>query len=172
MIFILVAVIMPNCVLADACNGSSPEEISEIYGAEMSTVKEEKTYERKTTSECMWSFKNREGRDLAITFRTFDKTEKITNPNFFLNNQKYLVENGKKVGKWDLEYQFEVFPDTEHGVISNIYGNRFTKSLHYVWVEGEERRLEVAFSSTMSENGELIQPTTEDLKQAVEIFTK
>jgi hypothetical protein len=173
--FLLISVlgsgVLPSNVLADACDGSNPAEISALYGADMSAVKEEKTYERKTTSECMWSFQDKEGRDLAITFRTFDKTEKITNPNFFLNNQKYLVDHGKKIGKWDLKYQFEAFPDTEHGVLSNIYGNRFTKSLHYVWVQGEERRLEVTFSSTMNENGELVLPTTEDMKQAVEIFT-
>ena len=158
-------------VFAGACDGSSPEKISALYGVDANAVKQELTYERKTTSECMWSFQNVEGHAISITYRTFDKTEKITNPNFFVNNQQYLVDNGKKIGNMDLTYHFDAFPNTEHGVISDVYGNRFTKSLHYVWIRGEERRMGVTISSTMNENGELVEPTKEDLKKAVTLFS-
>ncbi len=160
-----------NESLAGACEASTPAEMAAVFGVDAAVVKEELTYERKTTSECMWRFQDAAGYGHAITFRTFDKTAKITNPDFFKNNQKHLAENGKKVGKWDLKYRFEAFPNTEHGVVSSMYGNRFTKSLHYVWIEGEARRLGVTYSRTVNEKGEMKEPTVEALKMAVKIFT-
>lgn len=168
---LIVGLSTSNTLMAGACDASSAEEISALYGVQAQDVKEESTYQRKTTSECMWSFQDSSGHGIAITFRTFDKTAKITNPNFFENNQKYLVNNGNQVGKMKLTYRFANFPNTEHGIVSDVYGNRFTKSLHYVWVKGEERRLGVTLSSTMNEQGDMSEPTVDGLKKAVKIFT-
>lgn len=156
---------------AGACEASSPEDIAKTFGISPTDVTEELTYERKTTSECMWSFNDANGFGLSITYRTFDKTEKITNPDFFKNNQKHLVENGNKVGKWELKYSFEALPGTEHGIISEPFGSKYTSTLHYIWIEGEERRLGVTFNISANDEGKMRQPTLDDIKQAVAIFT-
>ncbi len=171
LISVLSGLFFSGALLASACDASSPEEMAQHHGVDAATVKEETTYERKTTSECMWSFQDASGHGITITFRTFAKTDKITNPNFFKNNQKYLVDNGKKMGKNHIQYRYEAIENTEHGVLSSLYGNRFTQSLHYVWIEAEQRRLGVTYSSTMNEAGKLKEPTVEELRRVVRLFT-
>ncbi len=160
-----------NAVQASACDASSPEAMAKVYGITSNDVSEELTYERKTTSECMWSFDDADGHNISVTYRTFVKTDKITNPNFFKNNQKYLVENGNKVGKWDIKYHFEPLPGTEHGILSEPFGSKYTSTLHYIWIEGEERRLGVTFNISANDEGKMREPTLEDVKKAVAIFT-
>jgi hypothetical protein len=158
-------------VMAGACDASSPEEVATRYGVDVTSVSEEVTYERKTTSECMWTFEDADGHEISITYRTFDKTQKITNPDFFKNNQQHLVENGNKVGKIELSYRFEPFENTEHGILSNEFGSKYTRTLQYIWIEGEERRLGVTYNTSVNDEGHVAKPTEADIRKAVSIFT-
>ncbi len=157
--------------LAGACDAGSPEEMAVLYGVDTTAVTEEVTYERKTTSECMWTFQDAQGHEISITYRTFDKTEKITNPDFFKNNQKYLVDNGNKVGKIELSYHFEPFENTEHGILSNEFGSKYTRTLQYIWIEGEQRRLGVTYNTSVNDEGHVATPTEAGIRKAVAIFT-
>lgn len=170
-ILVLTLLSLSGNALAGACDASSPEEIAEYYGVEASTVKEEVTRERKTTSECLWTFNDAEGFGVSITYRTFDKTDVITNPDFFKNNQQRFIDKGNKVGNWEIKYNSLELPNTEYGVVSDVYGNRFVKTRQYIWIKGEERRLGVTYSYTVNEKGEMKQPTKEDIQKAVAIFT-
>jgi hypothetical protein len=171
MILGLTVSLYANNALAGACDASSPEEMASLYGVDAAAVTEEVTYERKTTSECMWTFQDAEGHEISITYRTFDKTEKITNPDFFKNNQKYLVDNGNTVGKIELSYRFEPFENTEHGILSNEFGSKYTRTLQYIWIEGEERRLGVTYNTSVNDEGHVATPTMDDIRKAVAIFT-
>lgn len=158
-------------VFAGACDATSPEEIAKLFGVEAATVTEEVTRQRKTTSECLWTFSDAEGYGVSMTYRTFDKTDKITNPNFFKNNQQRFIDKGNKVGNWEIKYNSLELPNTEYGVMSDVYGNRFVRMRHYIWVKGEQRRLGVTFGFTANEQGSTKEPSADDIKKAVAIFT-
>ncbi|GJM08836.1 MAG: hypothetical protein DHS20C11_11120 [Lysobacteraceae bacterium] len=160
-----------NNAFGSACEASSAEEIAQLFGVEASSVQAEVIYERKATSECMWSFTDNDGYGISISYRTSGRPDSVTNPDFFKNGQTYTVENGRKLGSWDLTYRFEEIQNTELGILSDVFGNRYTKSLHYVWLEGEQRRLGVTYNIGANDNGDTQEPTVEDMKKAVAIFT-
>lgn len=169
---LLASLTFSSAVKASACDASSPEIMAKEYGISSADVTEELTYERKTTSECMWSFDDADGHNISVTYRTFDKTDKITNPDFFKNNQKYMVENGRKVAKWDIKYRYEALPKTEHGIISEPFGSKYTSTLEYIWVKAEQRRMSVTFNISANDEGNMRQPKLDDIKKAVAIFSK
>lgn len=156
-----------------ACDYSAPDRIAKHFNVSAESVSEKVYYESRdktSTTECQWQFINSTGNTVDINFRKKNRTEKITNPNYFANNLQRLQANGRTVGSKTVNFQAKELAGIKSGIISALAGNRFTKTLDYLWHEDEQRLLRVSLNHSINDSGELSAPTEAELAALIKLF--
>ncbi len=155
-----------------ACEISSIKKIAKHFNTEPSQISQTSPYESRNglTTTCQWDFVKANGTSASVHLRKEERNPKVTNPDFFKSNIDYIIRQGRKIAGQTIKYQAAEIQGLPAGASTEIYGNKYTKSIDYMWQVKEKRRYTLSLSNTQGETAKVKAPSLKDLEDIAPLF--